>query len=65
MAIICGSMVEISGGTMFWYVNSKDPAVLKTLRDSELLRTVFLLRPPYALRCEHFSERKMLVKPRK
>ena len=36
----------------------KDPAVLKILRDSELLRRSVLLRPPYLLRCETLFEGK-------
>ena len=45
----------------FYFLSTiaKDPAILKTLRDSELLRcSVFLLRPPDLLRCEPFFERK-------
>ena len=34
----------------------KDPAVLKILRDSELLPVVFLLRPANLLRCEPLFE---------
>ena len=36
----------------------KDPAVLKTLRDSELLRRSHLTTPPDLLRWERFFERK-------
>ena len=40
-----------------WRRYPKDPAVLKKLRDSELLRVVFLVRPPDKLRYERFFER--------
>ena len=41
------------------HLHPKDLAVLKTLRDSELLRrSVFTTPPPYLLRCEPFLERK-------
>ena len=44
----------------------KDPAVLKTVRDSELLRrSVFLLRPPDLLRREPLFEGQMSAIPRK
>ena len=44
----------------------KDPAVLKTLRDIELLRHgVFTTAPLYLLRCKPCSERRDACKPRK
>ena len=37
---------------------SKGPAVLKTLRDSKLLRRSVFTTPPFLLRCKPFFERK-------
>ena len=56
----CGETV-VQG--CFWRVRFSllppNPAVLKTLRDSELLRrSVFTTPPPYLLRCEPFFERR-------
>ena len=39
-----------------------DPAVLKTLRDSELLRCSVFTTPPYLLRCEPVFEGKNACK---
>ena len=44
---------------LFWALFPKDPAVLKTLRDCELLRRSAFTTPPYLLlRCEPFFERR-------
>ena len=50
---------------MHFVLCPKDPAVLKTLRDSELLRrSVFTTPPsPYLLRCEPLFEGKCLQNP--
>ena len=40
----------------------QDPAVLKTLWDSELLHRSVFTTPPYSLRCEPFFERRAACK---